>query len=73
MPSDLSITLYIVLLFVPFLQISIDKDTAGDAQTPRKRARYVDLGKNLRKVVEDYGNRSTEEFLKGIVCNIEFK
>lgn len=55
-----------------FVQMSIQKILAGEPQPPRKRHKYLTLAEKLENVTDDYGNRSTEEFVKGIVCNLNF-
>ncbi|OXA37222.1 hypothetical protein Fcan01_28022 [Folsomia candida] len=47
-------------------QMSIQKILAGEPQPPRKRHKYLTLAEKLENVTDDYGNRSTEEFVKGI-------
>jgi len=53
-------------------QLALAKITVGDPQPPRKRRKTILLHEELKRVVDDYDNRLTEEFLKGVVSNIQF-
>jgi len=54
------------------MQTSIEKLLAGNPQRPKKRRKVVDLHDRIKKVIDDYDNRTLEEFLKGIVFNVQF-
>jgi len=45
---------------------------AGNPQRPKKRMRVLALHERLKKVIDDYDNRTLEEFVKGIVFNVQF-
>jgi len=44
--------------------VALEKISAGDPQQPNKPRKTVALHEKLKRVVEDYNNRSTGNFLK---------
>ena len=54
-------------LFVQFKELS-----TKDIEPPKKKLKHATLAEKLQKVVVELNSRTTEEFAKGIVCNLEF-
>ena len=53
-------------------EVKIEQYLAG-VQPPQPRRRYRDLSARLLRVVEDYGNRGTMDYLRSIAHNIDFQ